>query len=62
VRRAGLARALVAEAEKRLYARGARRIYALVDSRNAVARPFWEAAGYAANENIVQFSRNLGGD
>jgi ribosomal protein S18 acetylase RimI-like enzyme len=59
-RRKGVARMLVEEVERRLYARGARRIYALVDRRSAPAAPFWQAAGYVPNENIVQFSRNLG--
>jgi ribosomal protein S18 acetylase RimI-like enzyme len=59
-RRKGVAQALVAEIEHRLYARGARRIYALVDKRSPPAVPFWEAYGYVANDNIVQYSRNLG--
>jgi ribosomal protein S18 acetylase RimI-like enzyme len=59
LRRRGVAKRLVDEIESRLYARGARRIYALVDRRSPPAAPFWEAAGYAANENIVQYSRNL---
>jgi ribosomal protein S18 acetylase RimI-like enzyme len=59
IRRAGIAKALVAEIEERLRKRGAKRIYALVDKRSAPAVPFWESAGYAGNENIVQYSRNL---
>lgn len=59
LRRSGIARALVDEIEARLRKRGAKRIYALVDRRSAPAIPFWEAAGYAGNENIVQYSRNL---
>ncbi|MBF8286308.1 MAG: family N-acetyltransferase, partial [Dehalococcoidia bacterium] len=35
------------------------RIYALVDKRSPPAIPFWEAAGYAVNENILQYSRNF---
>ena len=58
-RRKGVARALVREIERRLYARGARRIYALVDRRSPPAIPFWEAYDYVANDNIVQYSRNL---
>jgi len=42
-----------------LRARGARRIYALVDRRSPPAIPFWESAGYVANDEIIQFSRNL---
>ncbi len=59
VRRKGVARALVREIERRLVAKGARRIYALVDRRSPPATPFWEAAGYGPNENIIQYSRNL---
>ncbi len=61
-RRKGVARALVREIERRLYARGARRVYALVDKRSPPAIPFWESYGYVANDNIVQYSRNLGED
>ncbi|HLA18880.1 MAG TPA: GNAT family N-acetyltransferase [Dehalococcoidia bacterium] len=60
VRRKGVAMALVREIERRLLAKGARRIYALVDKRSPPARPFWEAAGYVVNENILQYSRNVG--
>ena len=59
LRRRGVARALVAEIERRLWAKGARRVYALVDKRSPPAIPFWEAAGYVLNENILQYSRNL---
>jgi ribosomal protein S18 acetylase RimI-like enzyme len=58
-RRRGVARALVAEIERRLWAKGARRVYALVDKRSPPAIPFWEAYGYKVNENIFQYSRNL---
>ncbi len=58
-RRRGIAEALVREIEKRLRSKGARRIYALVDRRSPPAIPFWEAAGYRPNENIIQYSRNL---
>ena len=60
VRRKGVAMALVREIERRLLAKGARRIYALVDKRSPPARPFWEAAGYVVNEKILQYSRNVG--
>ena len=59
VRRKGVAMALVREIERRLLAKGARRIYALVDKRSPPARPFWEAAGYTVNESILQYSRNV---
>ncbi len=60
-RRQGVAMALVQEIERRLQAKGARRIYALVDRRSPPAEPFWEAAGYRFNDNILQYSRNFGG-
>lgn len=59
MRRTGVARALVEEIERRLQAKGARRVYALVDKRSPPAIPFWEAYGYAYNDNILQYSRNL---
>ncbi len=59
LRRKGIARRLVNEIESRLHARGAHRIYALVDRRSPPAIPFWETAGYVANDEIIQFSRNL---
>ncbi len=59
-RRQGVALALVREIERRLQGKGAKRIYALVDRRSPPATPFWEAAGYAPNENIIQYSRNVG--
>jgi ribosomal protein S18 acetylase RimI-like enzyme len=58
-RRTGVAMALVREVERRLLAKGARRVYALVDKRSPPAIPFWEAAGYAFNDNILQYSRNF---
>lgn len=58
-RRKGVAQALVGEIERRLYERGARRVYALVDKRSPPAMPFWEAYGYEPNDSIVQYSRNL---
>ena len=59
LRRSGIARRLVEEGERRLREKGAERIYALVDRRSDPAAPFWSAQGYAVNENIAQFSRNL---
>lgn len=58
-RRKGVAKVLVEEIERRLQARGAKRVYALVDKRSPPALPFWEARGYAANDSIIQYSRNL---
>jgi ribosomal protein S18 acetylase RimI-like enzyme len=59
LRRSGIAGRLVEEGERRLRGRGAKRIYALVDRRSEPAARFWDAQGYAVNDNIVQFSRNF---
>ena len=61
LRRKGVAMALVQEIERRLQAKGARRIYALVDRRSPPAEPFWEAAGYTVNDQMLQYSRNFDG-
>ncbi len=58
-RRKGVAMALVRELERRLQAKGAQRIYALVDRRSPPAEPFWQSAGYAVNDHIAQYSRNF---
>jgi ribosomal protein S18 acetylase RimI-like enzyme len=50
-RRQGIARALVAEVEKRLTEQGARRITALVEKDQARAMNFWEAVGYRVRAN-----------
>lgn len=60
LRRSGIAKALVHEIEARLRAKGARRIYALVDRLSPPAEPFWRAMGYVLNENVLQYSRNVG--
>ncbi len=61
LRRKGVAMALVQEIERRLQAKGARRVYALVDRRSPPAEPFWESAGYTVNDQILQYSRNFEG-
>ena len=58
-RRRGIARALVAEVERRLAAQGARRITALVERDHPWAPAFWSAAGYGADARIVRFVRSL---
>jgi ribosomal protein S18 acetylase RimI-like enzyme len=58
-RRQGVARALVAEVEKRLAQQGARRITALVEKDHSWAMAFWEAVGYPVDERIVRRVRNL---
>jgi ribosomal protein S18 acetylase RimI-like enzyme len=58
-RRQGIARALVAEVEKRLAQQGAKRITALVEKDHPWAMSFWEAVGYRVDERIVRRVRNL---
>ena len=58
-RRQGVARALVAEVEKRLAQQGAKRITALVEKDHPWAMTFWEAVGYRVDERIVRRVRNL---
>ncbi len=60
-RRHGIARALVKEAERRLMARGAERIYALVATLSPPAVPFWKAAGYEEYETAALFGKRVGG-
>ena len=57
-RRKGVARALVAEVERRLAEQGARRITALVEKDHPWAMNFWEAVGYRVDERIVRRVRN----
>src|SRR5262245_64059088 len=57
-RRQGVARALVAEVERRLAEQGARRITALVEKDHPWAMTFWEAVGYRVDERIVRRVRN----
>ena len=58
-RRRGVARALVAEVERRLSAQGVKRITALVEKAHPRAMGFWEAVGYRVDERIVRRVRNL---
>ena len=57
-RRQGIARALVAEGEKRLTEQGAKRITALVEKDHPWAMTFWEAVEYRLDERIVRRVRN----
>jgi ribosomal protein S18 acetylase RimI-like enzyme len=57
-RRQGIARALVAEVEKKLTQQGARRITALVEKDHPWAMNFWEAVGYRVDERIIRRVRN----
>jgi ribosomal protein S18 acetylase RimI-like enzyme len=58
-RRRGIARALVAEAERRLVARGAARITALVERDHGWATAFWGAIGYEPDARMARFVHNL---
>jgi ribosomal protein S18 acetylase RimI-like enzyme len=51
-RRRGLARSLTEEIERRLRARGARRIYALAATKQDVAVKFWESLPYEKSEDM----------
>ncbi len=58
-RRRGIARALVAEVERRLARQGAKRITALVEKDHPLAMSFWQAVEYRVDERIVRRVRNL---
>ncbi|HEV3262100.1 MAG TPA: GNAT family N-acetyltransferase [Gemmataceae bacterium] len=58
-RRQGVARALVAEVEKRLARQGAKRITALVEKDHPWATRFWQAVGYGLDSRIVRHVRTL---
>jgi ribosomal protein S18 acetylase RimI-like enzyme len=60
-RRLGVARALVAEGERRLRDHGCRRITALVLDGEEHATAFWLAAGYLPQPEIGRFYKNLDG-
>jgi ribosomal protein S18 acetylase RimI-like enzyme len=51
-RRRGLARALTDEIERRLRARGARRIYALAATKQEMGVKFWESLPYAKSKDV----------
>jgi GNAT superfamily N-acetyltransferase len=51
-RRRGLARALTAEIESRLQARGARRIYALAATKQDMGVKFWESLPYEKSQDV----------
>ncbi|HEY7425095.1 MAG TPA: GNAT family N-acetyltransferase [Gemmataceae bacterium] len=58
-RRQGVARALVAEVERKLKQQGAKRITALVERDHPGAMNFWEGVGYQVDERIVRRVRTL---
>ena len=58
-RRRGMAMDLVREAERRLAARGSRRITALVVTSHTHARAFWESADYRYDERMGRYVRQI---
>jgi ribosomal protein S18 acetylase RimI-like enzyme len=58
-RRRGIALRLVAEAERRLAGKGARRLSALVMSEHDPAVALWLAAGYRHDTRVGRFVRTL---
>ena len=61
-RRRGVAQALVAEAERRLVARGARRLNAMVARDEVQARAFWDAApGWGRDARWQRYTKDIGG-
>jgi ribosomal protein S18 acetylase RimI-like enzyme len=58
-RRRGIARSLVAEAERRLRAKGARRITALVAGSEEQAMAFWQATGYEHDQRLLRYVKTL---
>ncbi|HZI51382.1 MAG TPA: GNAT family N-acetyltransferase [Terriglobia bacterium] len=59
VRRQGIARALVVEAEKMFRTWGVKRVSAIVLLDHPSAMGFWTAAGYAMQEDTVRFVRDF---
>ncbi|HEY2768277.1 MAG TPA: GNAT family N-acetyltransferase [Solirubrobacteraceae bacterium] len=58
-RRKGIATALVGEGERRLRARGALRLTAIVADDDPMAMRFWEAACYERQQRRARFVRNF---
>jgi ribosomal protein S18 acetylase RimI-like enzyme len=61
LRRRGIAIGLLREGERRLQARGAVRLTAIVADEDPVAMGFWEAAGYARQRDRARFVRRADG-
>ena len=57
-RRRGVARALLAEGERRLLARGALRLCAIVDGEDAGALELWRSAGYERQPQQVRLVKH----
>jgi ribosomal protein S18 acetylase RimI-like enzyme len=60
-RRRGVALALVAEGERRLLSRGAKRAGAIVVTDDASAVAFWTAAGYLVSPHLRRYRKDLVG-
>ncbi len=58
-RRRGLARALTDEIERRLQARGARRIYALAATKQEMGVKFWESLPYEKSKDVPYVRTSL---
>jgi len=61
-RRQGIAKDLVREAERRLYARGARRISILVEYEDVLAIAFWDSVkdtGYMPDPRMKRYVKTL---
>ncbi|MFP4635332.1 MAG: GNAT family N-acetyltransferase [Nitriliruptoraceae bacterium] len=58
-RRRGIGRALVAEVERRLAARGCRQVNLLTFEDNRAGRAMWAALGYRCLEQVVLYSRTI---
>jgi ribosomal protein S18 acetylase RimI-like enzyme len=58
-RRRGVGRALIAEVERRLAARGCVQVNLLVFEDNTEGRAFWEAAGYDGDGGLALYRRRL---
>jgi ribosomal protein S18 acetylase RimI-like enzyme len=61
-RRQGIAKNLVREAERRLYARGARRVSILVEHEDVLATAFWDSAGdtgYVPDPRMKRYVKTL---
>ena len=61
-KRQGIATRLMAEAERLLAARGAKRLAAVVDSQSTESVPFWEgmaSQGWTASHPGVRYAKSL---
>jgi ribosomal protein S18 acetylase RimI-like enzyme len=58
-RRRGIARALVEAGERRLNEKGARRVTAIVGRGDDPAAGLWAGMGYARDDTVERFVRNL---